>query len=196
LTREDHSGALPLVNLGGADMQVVAEKLKRADVTAVAAAIALVGLAGIAGFLFFQYVVGLPPCPLCLEQRYAFYVAVPLAALLWLGSEYGASRKVLVAGFAVIALAMLWNSGLAVYHAGVEWKFWAGPADCSGPLNSLGGPGGLLGQIKNISVVRCDEAAWRFLGLSLAGWNVPLSLGLALLAAWGARGAWLRPKEF
>ena len=138
---------------------------------------------------------GLPPCPLCLEQRIAFYVSVPLAGMLWLGANYGAARKVLIAGFAVIALAMLWNTGLAAYHAGIEWKFWPGPTDCSGPLDTLGGPGGLLGQLKNISVVRCDEAAWRFLGLSLAGWNVPLSFGLALLAAWGARGAFARPAD-
>jgi disulfide bond formation protein DsbB len=176
-------------------MQAIVEDFKRADAAAVSATIALIGLAGIAGFLFFQYVIGLAPCPLCLEQRDAFYISVPLAALVWLGSEYGASRKVIVAGFAVIALAMLWNSGLAVYHAGVEWKFWPGPTDCSGPLNNLGGPGGLMGRLQNIHVVRCDEAAWRFLGLSLAGWNVPLSLGLALIAAWGARGAYLgRPK--
>jgi disulfide bond formation protein DsbB len=176
-------------------MQAIVEDFKRADAAAVAATIALIGLAGIAGFLFFQYVIGLAPCPLCLEQRDAFYISVPLAALVWLGSEYGASRKVIVAGFVVIALAMLWNSGLAVYHAGVEWKFWPGPTDCSGPLNNLGGPGGLMGRLQNIHVVRCDEAAWRFLGLSLAGWNVPLSLGLALIAAWGARGAYLgRPK--
>ena len=30
-------------------------------------------------------------------------------------------------------------------------------------------------------LVRCDEPDWRFLGLSLAGWNVPL--GLSLTAA-------------
>jgi disulfide bond formation protein DsbB len=171
-------------------MLAVTEKFKQADATAFAAAVALIGAAGICGFLFFQYVVGLRPCPLCLEQRDAFYISVPLAALLWLGSEYGASRKVLLAGFAVITLAMLWNTGLAAYHAGVEWKFWPGPADCSGPLDTLGGPGGLLKQLQSVSVVRCDEAAWRFLGLSLAGWNVPLSLGLAVLAACGFRSLW------
>jgi len=173
-------------------MLAVTEKFKRADATAFAAAIALIGAAGICGFFFFQYVVGLQPCPLCLEQRNAFYISVPLAALLWLGSEYGAARKVLLAGFAVIALAMLWNTGLAVYHAGVEWKFWAGPSDCSGPLNSLGGAGGLMNQLQRVSVVRCDEAAWRFLGLSLAGWNVPLSFLLAVLAACGLRSLWTR----
>ena len=152
------------------------------DETRAAAIVALVGLATIGGFFFFQYVLGYPPCPLCLDQRKAFYVAVPLAALLLLGAGYGASRKVLLLGFAIIAIAMLWNTGLAAYHAGVEWKFWPGPADCTGPLDTLGGPGGLLKQLQSISVVRCDEAAWRFLGLSLAGWNVLISLALAALA--------------
>jgi len=105
-----------------------------------------------------------------------------------LGSGYGASSKVLLAGFGVLVVAFLWNAGLGVYHAGIEWKFWPGPADCSGPLNELGGKGGLLNQLQNISVVRCDEAAWRFLGLSLAGWNVLVSLLLAAVAAHGVRG--------
>jgi disulfide bond formation protein DsbB len=173
-------------------MQAIVEDFKRADAATVAAAIFVLAAATIAGFFFFEYVMKLPPCPLCLEQRNAFYVSVPLAALLWLGANHGAARKVLVAGFAVIAAIMLWNSGLAVYHAGVEWKWWQGPTDCSGPLNSLGGPGGLMNQLQSISVVRCDQAAWRFLGLSLAGWNVPLSFALALIGAWGARGAWRR----
>jgi disulfide bond formation protein DsbB len=43
----------------------------------------------------------------------------------------------------------------------------------------------LMKQIQSTSVVRCDEAAWRFLGLSLAGYNVLLSLALAAVAATG-----------
>jgi disulfide bond formation protein DsbB len=34
--------------------------------------------------------------------------------------------------------------------------------------------------------VACDEAAWRFFGLSFAGWNAVLSLLLAGLAGYGA----------
>jgi disulfide bond formation protein DsbB len=173
-------------------MQAIVEDFKRADAATVAAAIFVAGLATIAGFLFFQHVVGLAPCPLCFEQRNAFYVGVPLAALLWLGASYGASRKVLVAGFTVIAAFMLWNAGLGAYHAGVEWKFWPGPTECSGPINNLSAPGGLLNQLQTISIVRCDEAAWRFLGISLPGYNVLISLALAAAAAWAARGAWQR----
>jgi len=152
-----------------------------------AATIAIVGALAIATVYFFQYVLLILPCPLCLEQRTAFYFSIPLAALLWLGDNYGVSRKVMLLGFLAIMLSMLWNTGLSAYHAGVEWKWWAGPNDCSGPINNFGNAQDVMKQLNNrISLIRCDEAAWRFLGLSLAGYDVPLSFGLAVVAAWGA----------
>ena len=160
----------------------------RSNSPATAAAIfALMGLAAIGIFFFFQYGLGLPPCHLCHLQRKSFYVAVPLAALLWVGAGHGASRKVLLIGFIALALIMLWNSGLAGYHAGIEWKFWTGPADCTGPIDKFGSVQNLMNQLQHINLVRCDVASWRFLGLSLAGWDVPLSLALVAIAAWGAK---------
>jgi disulfide bond formation protein DsbB len=164
-----------------------------AAVTA-ATIVALVGALTIGGFFFFQYVVGLAPCPLCLEQRDAFYVAVPLAVLLLLGHGNGASPKVLALGFLVIAGVMLWNTGLSAYHAGVEWKWWPGPLECSGPINKFGPAKDLLNNLGSISLIRCDEVSWRFLGLSLAGWDVVVSLGLAFTALWGAKGT-LAPRK-
>jgi disulfide bond formation protein DsbB len=112
-----------------------------------------------------------------------------------LGDEYGASRKVLTAALAVIALGMLWNAGLGVYHAGIEWKLWSGPQTCGGPLADLGA-GDLRRRLESINVVRCDEAPWRFLGLSLAGYNALISLALAAIASWGAAMEWRsRPKS-
>jgi disulfide bond formation protein DsbB len=170
--------------------------LARKDpVVSAAAVVFVVGLATMGGFFFFEYVLGYPPCPLCLDQRMAFYVSVPLAALLWLGASHGAARKVLLLGFLVITGLMLWNTGLSAYHAGVEWKLWAGPQDCSGPLNSLGSAGGMLENLQSIRVVRCDEAAWRLFGISLAGYDVLVSLFLAAVAAFGAKAAWARPAE-
>ncbi len=167
--------------------------VRRGEPGAVALTIAGIGALTICGFMFFEHVLGYPPCPLCLEQRQAYYFGVPLAVLLWLGSNYGATSKVLLAGFGVLVVAMLWNAGLGVYHSGVEWKLWQGPTDCSGPLNQLGGKGGLLNQLQSISVVRCDEAAWRLFGISLSGYNVLVSLAEAALAAHGFVAMWRRP---
>ena len=159
---------------------------------AVAAAVLVAagGAATILGAYYFQYVMGLRPCPLCFEQRIAFYVSIPLAAMVAIASGRGAPRGVAVAGLGVVALAMLFNSGLALFHAGVEWKWWPGPQECSGPLTDLSAGGDLLSSLTNLTIVRCDEAQWRFLGLSLAGYDVLISLALAAIAAWGAAAVW------
>jgi disulfide bond formation protein DsbB len=98
----------------------------------------------------------------------------------------GAPPRLLAAGLAVVAVAMLIGAGLGVYHSGVEWKWWVGPTDCSGPVANFGSAGSLLQTIEQTPVVRCDEAAWRLLGLSLAGYNAIISLAIAGIALWGA----------
>lgn len=155
-----------------------------------AAIIAVIGVLTMAAVYYVQYVMLLAPCPLCLEQRMAFYVSIPLAALLWLGAGFGASKKVLVLGFLVVAGFMLWNTGLSTYHAGVEWKWWQGPNDCSGPIDKIGSVTSMLNQLQRISLVRCDEAAIRIFGISLSGYDALVSLFLALVAGWGAKSAW------
>jgi disulfide bond formation protein DsbB len=156
--------------------------------------VASVGAATILGAYFFQYVMGLAPCPLCLEQRIAYYVSIPLAVVVAIAAGRGAPRGVVAAGLGVIALAMLFNAGLALFHAGVEWHWWLGPQECSGPQDVLAPSGDLFNDLSkgSISVVRCDEAAWRdpFGLLSLAGYNVLISLALAAVAAWGAVAGW------
>ena len=173
------------VTSGASLAETWAQTARSRPIAAAALTVAVVGAAAILGAWFFQYGLGLKPCPLCLEQRYPYYFAIPLAVMVLLGESVGSQRKVLLAALFAIMLGMLWNAGLGTYHAGVEWKWWAGPRDCSGSLESLGSAGTLLQDLDKISVVRCDEAAWRFLGISLAGYNVLIALALAAVAGLG-----------
>jgi disulfide bond formation protein DsbB len=159
--------------------------LARAE-PAAAAALAVFGLATatLAGAWYFQLVVGLPPCPLCLEERIPYHVVIPLALLMAIAAAVRAPPKLLTIGFLAIIVAMLCNAVIGTYHAGVEWHLWAGPADCTGPLD-FNASGSLFDQLHSVKVVRCDEAAWRFLGISLAGYNVIISLALAAIAGFG-----------
>jgi disulfide bond formation protein DsbB len=150
-----------------------------------ALAITAVAAATLAGAWFFQLALDIRPCPLCLEQRYAYYLAIPLGALVAFAAARGAPRAVLVAGLAILAAAALGNTWLGAYHAGVEWHFWQGPTDCTGEIGNLGSAGNLLQRLDTVKVIRCDEVQWRFLGLSLAGYNVLISLLMATIAAWG-----------
>ena len=149
-----------------------------------ALAITVIAAATLAGAWFFQLVLDIRPCPLCLEQRYAYYLAIPLGGLTALAAAKDISRAVL-GGLVVLALAALGNAGLGAYHAGVEWHFFKGPTDCTGPIGDLGSAGTLLQRLDTVKVIRCDEVQWRFLGLSLAGYNVLISLLMAALAVWG-----------
>jgi disulfide bond formation protein DsbB len=154
---------------------------------AAAAALAVFALsaATLAGAWYFEFVLKLAPCPLCLEERIAYHVIIPLSLLMAIAALVHAPHKLLAVGMVAIIGAALCNAALGTYHAGVEWQLWAGPTECSGPITSLSNGGALLNRLDNLHVVRCDEAAWRFLGISLAGYNVLISLLLAALAGFG-----------
>ena len=169
-------------------------ELLRAEPIALAATVvAGVGALTILGALFFEYRLGMRPCPLCLDQRVPYYLSIPLAVMVLMGVSVGSSRKVLMTALIAIAAMMIWNAGLGAYHSGIEWKWWEGPKECAGSATSFGPAGGLLKQMQETTLVRCDEAPWRFLGLSLAGYNVLISLGLAGVALWGFWRAWQTP---
>jgi disulfide bond formation protein DsbB len=142
-------------------------------------AILMVASVGIA--LGFQHIGGYIPCKLCLEQRTPYYAAAPvmLAGIaFWRMSTPGFLTR---GCFAIGAVLMAYGVTLGVYHAGVEWAFWAGPADCAVTIAAPTGTN-VLEAIDAIKPPSCTEAALRVLGLSFAGWNVVASFGLAVLA--------------
>jgi len=168
------------------DAAATSSSAARGKKTAFAASLAVAIIAGatIAGAWFFQLVLDILPCPLCLEQRYAYYLAIPLSVFVAFIAAKGAPRCLIMPGLIVLALVALGNAGLGAYHAGVEWGYWPGPTDCTGAVLDLG-TAGLLDNLDRVKVVRCDEVQWRFLGLSLAGYNALISLLMAALASWG-----------
>lgn len=142
--------------------------------------IATLGSAAIlTGALGFQYLGELAPCKLCYWQRYPHAAAIvigilafflPVTALLYLG-----------------ALAALATAAVGLFHVGVEQGWWEGPTTCtSAPIGGLS-PDQLMEQILSAPLVRCDEIAWEFLNVSMAGWNTLLSLGLVLIWIAAAR---------
>lgn len=145
------------------------------------AVLAAVGSAALlAGAFAFQYIGGMAPCQLCLWQRWPHGVAVLIGL------------AVLLTGWRVLALlgaaAAAVTAGIGIFHVGVEQKWWEGLATCSG--NSIAGISAtdLLNPDINVApVVRCDAIAWQMMGISMAGWNVILSVVLVLVWLAAAR---------
>lgn len=139
----------------------------------------LIAFATIAGAWVFEYY-GYAPCELCLKQRWAYYTGVPLALVVaaLVPRNPGVART----GLALLALLWLGSMAFGIYHSGVEWKWWPGPATCTAQAGFTGG----LPDLSKPAVL-CDTPAIRILGLSLAGWNAVISLALALIALAGLR---------
>lgn len=125
---------------------------------------------------------GYAPCELCILQRWPHLAAAIIAALLWMT---GRVRAFAILGMAAAAVA----TGLAIYHTGVEIGWWAGPAHCSGGLGDIArmSTQDLMSKLQTAPVVRCDEVAWSFLGLSMAAWNALVSAGLTVIWAMAAK---------
>jgi disulfide bond formation protein DsbB len=124
--------------------------------------ILVVAAATIGGAWIFQDL-GYAPCELCLKERF------------------------LAAGFVGLTLVFAASAVFGAYHAGVEWGFWPGPTDCTGPLEKAGSVNDFFQQLQTVQVVRCDAVAIRILGLSLAGWNAVISAALCVVAILGIR---------
>ena len=146
-------------------------------------------LATILGALAFEHIGGYQPCALCLMQRTPYYVGVPLVAAAFAAAFVRAPRALLALLFGGFSALMLYGAGLAAYHAGVEWNFWEGPAACA-PSVGVGSATDMLTQLDTTRPPSCTEAAWRFLGLSFAGWNFLVSMALAGGGLVAAAAAW------
>ena len=105
---------------------------------------------------------------MCWWQRYAHFAALALALLstfvppkrLWIG----------LAGLAILVAGLIGG-----YHAGVEYKWWEGLTTCSSTAG-----GASIDDILNAPLIRCDEAQWSLLGISLAGYNFLISTATAI----------------
>lgn len=157
-------------------MQFAVPGLQRYSPTHLAGAVLAGAIAVILAAHGFEEIGGYIPCPLCLQQRYAYYTAIPALAVA-LGLITVGQRMWAAALLAVVALLFIANAGLGVYQAGAEWKIWDPPASCAAPseLPTLQ----LDTKGLNRLPVSCGVASWRFLGLSFAGWNVVASAALA-----------------
>lgn len=131
------------------------------------------------GALGFQYLGDLPPCKLCIYQRWPHLAAVVIA----LGALASRGPVLPILG----ALSALTTAGIGVYHTGVERAWWPGPTTCtaSGSVTGMS-TDDLLNQIMTAEIQRCDEVIWDLFGLSMASWNTLASLAFMALWIWAA----------
>jgi disulfide bond formation protein DsbB len=155
------------------------------------AILAMVAIATIAAAWGFELIGGFMPCALCLEERIPYYLGIPIALAAFVAAYLDGPTW--LKRWLLIAVAAVFGYGayLGTYHAGTEWGWWLGPADCApGAASPTISAADILSQLEGMRIVSCSEASWRFptgWGLSFAGWNAAASLFLVAVAAWGVK---------
>ena len=142
--------------------------------------ILVIAFATIAGAWIFEWA-GYLPCDLCLKQRWAYYVGVPIGLACLIATRTG-PPAFSNAMFGLLMVTFAASAIFGAYHAGVEWGLWQGPVGCTGAPQSAATMNDFMKLLQTSKVVRCDEVAIRIFGLSLAGWNAIISAGLSALA--------------
>jgi len=150
----------------------------------IALALAAAAAVVLAGAWAFQ-MKGYAPCDLCLQQRWAYYLGAPLALATALFAHWR-WRSASIVGFLALGALFLANSVFGAWHAGVEWGFWPGPKGCTGAFAPTVDMSDFMRSMETTRLVRCDEAALRILGLSLAGWNALICFAFFGLSINGA----------
>ena len=158
---------------------------------ALAASLAMLGAAHA-----FEKFGGMAPCNLCLKQREVYWgaVAVALTATIWHLVSRGSRGTPRIAAFLLFVIFAT-GAVTAIFHAGGEWDWWALPATCQGGTTEavdVASVAVLLDpNAPALKFVGCDEAAWIFAGISMAGWNALISIALAIFSLLAAK----RPKD-
>ncbi len=146
--------------------------------------------------LLSQYLGGLKPCVLCIYQRIPYVATISLGGVALAEGRARRNHPPIVLTRWILlgcSLAFVLGAGIAVYHVGVEQKWWLGAEACTASpgLKALT-LDELREQILRTPIARCDQVAWSMFGVSMAGYNVLVSLILAALSAWMARALWGR----
>jgi disulfide bond formation protein DsbB len=151
--------------------------------------IALASGGALAFALISQHVFGLLPCELCYMQRTPYALTLVFGTLCAMSAVPLREKRIVIAHCAALFVLSI---GFAGYHVGVEELWWAGPTSCSGGGGALS-LDGLATALTQSARPSCEEAAFRFLGISMAGYNFAASVFLAGFSFWAVtRRSWWR----
>lgn len=132
--------------------------------------------------LYFQHIVGLEPCPMCIIQRFAFVVIGVVAAVAAIHGPGALGQKIYSAPMALIAVG---GGGTSVRQSWIQ-RFPDPTGSCGADLGFLLDNFPLTQALPKIFAGSgdCSTVSWRFLGLSMAEWAFFWFLLFLSVAVW------------
>ncbi len=132
-----------------------------------------------------QYGFGMHPCKLCITQRWPYAIAIVLSAVLFFVHQ---KERVAMLLLGLLFGTFAFEAGLALFHMGVEYKWWEYASDCTATaIKPHATITDMLAALRKAPTVRCDERVPFLFGMTMAFYNMIVSAilaGLALTATW------------
>ena len=124
---------------------------------------------------FIQYVLGHKPCNLCLIERLPYFFSIIIILICLLTQKF---EKITLI---ILSLTFFSATLLSIYHFGIEQGFITESLVCdlNSPINELTKEA-LLNQLKEVPVT-CKDVTFKIFGLSLATFNIFISLILSAI---------------
>ena len=140
----------------------------------------------LAGAYGFEHIGGLVPCQMCHWQRHAHRAVLGVAALAILLGFVVKSKSLNQVLLLLIGGAFFVSFGLALWHMGVEYKWWDGPKSCAAPPQGADiTPKEIIKALTSGGKMPlCSDAPWHLFDLSMAAYNM-IASGLAGLVSFG-----------
>lgn len=130
---------------------------------------------------YLQVFQNLPPCMLCQYQRLPYFAVTGIAFLGFLITGNNTHHRIACILLVFCVFAFLTGSAMALFHLGVENTWWGATSGCKGMGFRDTNLKDLKDAIINAPIANCSDVLWRYLGVSLAGWNLIWSLFLTLV---------------
>ena len=125
---------------------------------------------------FIQYVLKHQPCNLCLIERIPYFLSIIIISIFFITTKF---EKL-----SLIILSLIFFSAtlISFYHFGLEQGFIRESLVCNLNIESNNlSKEAILNQLKTVPV-SCKDVTFKIFGLSLATFNVFISLALGVIA--------------
>ena len=122
---------------------------------------------------YIQYILKVPPCPMCQYQRIPYYLAIVVLGGFFF-NIMNFKKLILV----LIFLSFI-NIAISFYHIGIEQGFFNELTSCKDDLGA-NNTQDLLKELSNKGIVSCKEVSFRIFGFSLATLNFLANIALIL----------------
>ena len=132
---------------------------------------------------YLEFFEGVEPCKLCVYQRFPYFIVVLLALSFLLINNKSFKKITFLFYILIFASSVI----MSVHHFGVEKGFWSSLSSCETNFKSLSNSNDLKEYLLNKNYISCEDVSFKFLGISLAGYNIILSFLLLILSITGFR---------